>query len=261
MLGFVANSRTRNRIALIVAMFAQLFMANNCFAGPPLVIDDPGILAPGAWEVILGISVEDRPACKITHAPSLDVSLGVSPNTQLSFFLPRSVLDSDQAEKESGLGLASIGYKWRIASTPEWEWALAVNYETLISHNLYRKNGPGDIRILGLPSLVSYAHEDWTLNGQIAWHKVSDGTRYWSYGLAVSHPFGHKTQFMVEVYGYSDSSFDSNDLNYQVGLDFEIRPDFHLLASTGSRINSGFNPVDRLDYSFFIGLQWFSDSR
>ncbi len=25
-------------------------------------------LAPGAWEVIPGISVEDRPACKITHA-------------------------------------------------------------------------------------------------------------------------------------------------------------------------------------------------
>jgi len=241
-------------------MVLQLYMVTNCLAGPPLVIDDPGILAPGAWEVILGISVEDRPACKITHAPSLDVSLGVSPNTQLSFFLPRSVLDSDQSEKQSGLGLASIGYKWRIASTPEWEWALAVNYDTLISHNLHRKKGPDDIRILGLPLLASHTHKEWTLNGQIGWHKVSDGIRYWNYGLAVSHPLGYKTQFMVEVYGYSDSSFDSNELNYQLGLDFEIRPQFHLLASTGSRIKSGFKPVNRLDYSFFIGLQWFSDN-
>ena len=241
-------------------MVLHLSLTSNCFAGPPLVIDDPGILAPGAWEVILGISVEDRPSCKITQAPSLDVSLGISPNSQLSFFLPRSVVDSDQKEKESGLGLASIGYKWRVASNSEWEWALAANYDALISHDLYRKKGPDDIRILGLPLLVSHTNGNWTWNGQLGWNKVSDGIQFWDYGLAVSHLLGDKTQFMVEVYGYAESSFDSNELNYQLGVDVEINPAFHLLASAGSRIKSGFEPVNRLDYSFFVGLQWFSDS-
>lgn len=258
-LKFVHRIEIRNRITLITTMVWQLFTSGNCLAGPPLVIDDPGILNPGAWEVILGISVDDRPVCKITQAPSLDVSLGVSPNSQFSFFLPRSIVNADQGDKEAGLGLATIGYKWRIVSTPGWEWAVAANYSTLISHDLYRKKSPDDIRILGLPLLVAYTYGDWTWNGQLSWNKVSDGITFWDYGIAVSHPFGERMQIMAEVYGYSDSSFDSNELNYQLGLDFEINPSFHLLASAGSRIKSGFEPVNRLDYSFFIGLQWFSD--
>lgn len=253
-------TRIRNRIALIFATLPQLFVAYNCLAGPPLVIDDPGILDPGSWEVILGASVEDRPACRITQAPSLDVSAGVSPNTQISFFLPYSALATGQSEKEAGLGLASVGFKWRIVSKPEWEWAVAANYDTLLSHDLYRRKGPDDIRVFGLPLLLAYTNGNWTWNGQLGWNKVSDGVKFWDYGIAVSHPLGNRTQIMAEVYGYSDSSFDTNDLNYQLGLDLEINPAFHLLASAGSRIKSGFDPANRLNYNFFIGLQWLSDS-
>lgn len=241
-------------------MVLQLLVTTYSHAGPPLVIDDPGILDPGTWEVIIGIYSEDRPACKITQAPSLDVSLGLSQNSQISFFLPRTVVSSDQKVKESGLGLASIGYKWQVVSTPNWEFAVAANYDLLISHDLYRKNGPNDIRILGLPLLVAYTYGDWTWNGQMGWNKVSDGIKYWDYGLALSRPLGERTQLMVEMYGFAESSFDSSEVNYQVGVDVEINPAFHLLASAGSRIKSGFEPENRLDYSFFIGLQWFSDS-
>lgn len=259
-LNFARYIDIRNRVVLAVSLVLQLLMTSNCLAGPPLVIDDPGILDPGAWEVILGISIEDRPACKITQAPSLDVSLGVSPNSQISFFLPRSVVNSDESERESGLGLASIGYKWRVISTPKWEWAVAANYNALISHDLYRKKSPDDIRILGLPLLVSHTNGNWTWNGQLGWNKVSDGIKYWDYGLALSHPLGDRTQIMVEVYGYAESSLDSNELNYQLGVDVEINPALHLLVSAGSRIKSGFEPENRLDYSIFVGLQWFSDS-
>jgi len=242
----------------LLIMVSQLYFATGSFAGPPLVVDDPGILDPGAWEVILGFSIEDRPVARLTQAPSLDVSLGVSPSSQLSFFLPRSVVNADPDPKKTGLGFASVGYKWRVVSTPAWELAIAANYDFLISHDLYRSNGPDDIRVLGLPLLVSYTRQDWTWYGQLGWHKVNDGAHFWDYGLAVSHPLGSSTQFMAEVYGYSDSSFDFNELNYQLGLDFELTPAFHLLTSAGSRIKSGFEPAYRLDYTFFIGLQWFT---
>ena len=227
----------------------QLFLTANTFAGPPLVVDDPGILYPGAWEIIFGFSIEDRPVTKFKHAPSLDVSLGVSPNSQLSFLIPRTVVDTGQSGKRSGPGLASIGYKWRVLSTPAWEWAMAANYDFLISHDLFPANGPDDIKVLGLPLLVSHTHDDWTWFGQLGWNKMNEGSRFWDYGLAVSHPLGTSTQFMMEVYGNSDSSFDSNELNYQLGLDFELSPAFHLLTSAGSRIKSGFEPANRLDYT------------
>ena len=248
----------RNRIVLLMFMVSQLILTTNSLAGPPLVIDDPGILEPGAWEVIFGYSIEDRPVGKVTQAPSLDVSLGVSPNSQISFFLPRSVVETDLTTKESGLGLASVGYKWQIADTDEWEWALAANFDFLISHDLYRSKSPDDVKVLSLPVLVSYKHEDWSWYGQVAWHRVSDGTRFWDYGVALSYPLGTSTQLLMEVYGYVDSSFESNELNYQLGLDIELTPSFHLLTSAGSRIKSGFEPVYRLDYNFYVGLQWFS---
>ena len=242
----------------MVITVSQLFLSANSFAGPPLVIDDPGILDPGAWEVIFGFSIEDRPVARLTQAPSLDVSLGTSPNSQFSFFLPRSVVNAGPGPKKSGLGFASVGYKWRVFSTPAWEWAIAANYNFLIAHDLYRSNGPDDIRVLGLPLLVSHTNQDWTWYGQLGWHNVNDETRFWDYGLAVSHPLGASMQLMVEVYGYSDSSFDSNELNYQLGLDIEFTPVLHLLTSAGSRIKSGFEPAYRLDYTFYIGLQWFT---
>ena len=257
-LNFVQYTGNQNRIAAIIIMVSQLFLTINSFAGPPLVVDDPGILDPGAWEIILGFSIEDRPAGKLKQAPSLDVSLGVTPNSQLSFFLPRSVVDVDQGPKDSGLGFASIGYKWRMVSTSAWELAVAANYDFLVSHDLIRSNGPDDIEVLGLPLLVSHKREDWIWYGQLSWHRVNDGTRFWDYGIAVSHPLGASTQIMAEVYGYSDSSFDSNELNYQLGLDVELTPSFHLLTSAGSRIKSGFEPAYRLDYTFYIGLQWFT---
>lgn len=247
----------RSRISATLIILSQLYLSTSSFAGPPLVVDDPGILDPGTWEVILGYSIEDRPVAKLTHAPSLDVSLGVSPNSQVSFFLPHSVVNADDAGKESGLGFTSFGYKWRMVSTPTWEWAIAVNYDLLISHELFRSDSPDDIKVLGLPLLVSHKIKDWTWYGQLGWQKVNDGARFWDYGLAVSYPLGASTQFMVEVYGYSDSSFNSNELNYQLGLDIEFTPAFHLLTSAGSRIKSGFEVANRLDYSVYIGLQWF----
>jgi len=260
-LNFAQNPKKQNRFTLVIFMVSQLVLVENCFAGPPLVIDDPGILEPGTWEVILGYSVEDRSECKITQAPSLDASLGISSNSQLSFVLPRTVVDSGQGATESGLGLASVGYKWRIASTPGWEWAIAANYDFLITHDLYRSKGPDDIRVLGLPLLVSHSKAEWTWYGQAGWHKVSDGTQFWDYGVALSHPLGKSAQVMAEVYGYADSSFDSHEMNYQLGLDIEINPSLHLLTSAGSRIKSGLDAINRLDYNFFIGLQWFSDSQ
>ena len=51
-------------------LVSQLYLTADSFAGPPLVIDDPGILDPGAWEVIFGFSIEDRPVGKSGFEPA-----------------------------------------------------------------------------------------------------------------------------------------------------------------------------------------------
>lgn len=241
---------------MLVAGF-QLCLVPHSMAGPPLVTDDPGILDPGVWEIIIAIAGEDHPAGNDIHAPILDISLGVSDSTQLSFLLPHLVVKPEKSSRKTGFGYASVGYKWRFISTPGWDWAIAANYTLPVSHEIIRANGPEDTRVLGLPLLVSHSHGNWIWNGQLGWNIGNDGTSFWDYGLAVSHPWGNSLQWMVEVFGNATSSFEQSTLNYQVGLDYEINPALHLLTSAGSRIKSRPERGSRLNYSFYLGLQWF----
>ena len=255
--GFENCIRPVNVCVPFLTAVLQLCLAPNSVAGPPLVTDDPGILDPGMWEVIIAVAGEDRSAGKYIHAPLLDISLGLTSNTQLSLMLPYMVIKPEGGARNTGLTYASVGYKWRMSSTPKWEWAIASNYTFPVSNEIISTNGLEDIRVLGLPLLVSRIEGDWTWNGQVGWNMGSDGNRFWDYGLAVSHPLGNSLQWMMEVFGYASSSFEQSTLNYQLGLDYEIAPVLHLLTSAGSHIKSEPGTDNRLNYSFYVGLQWF----
>ncbi len=242
---------------LLLAIALQLYPASNCVAGPPLVTDDPGILEPGMWEVIIAVAGEDGSVEKILQAPVIDVSLGLSRNTQLSFVLPYTVVKSEEIDRQKGLDHASVGYKWRIGSSPAWEWAIAANYTLPVTNETRPADGSGDARVLSLPLLASHTRGDWILSSQIGWNLSSEGNRFWDFGLAFGHPLGDSVQLLMEVYGNASSSFNDNSLNYQLGFDYEITPALHFLASAGSRIKSESIPGNRLNYSYYLGLQWF----
>jgi hypothetical protein len=248
---------TSNPGAVLLAVGFQFFLIPFSMAGPPLVTDDPGILEPGTWEFIVAVASEDRKAGRVTQAPSLDVSLGMTKNTQISFFLPRTVISAGKAEEKTGLDFATVGYKWRFASGHRWEWAIASNYTLPVSHEILEHDGSDDIRVLNLPLLASFSQGYWTWQGQLGLNVGSDGSRFWDYGLAVSRQLGNSMQWMMEVFGGAALSFEHRTLNYQLGLDYEINPDLHLLTAVGSRIKSGPEPDNRLNLSFYIGLQWF----
>lgn len=243
------------RICQMLGIFL-LFLAPNSMAAPPLVTDDPGILDPGTWEIISATSGEQRPIGSLVQAPALDVSVGLTDHSQLSFFLPYLVASPAEGGKASGLGIASLAYKWRFISTSSWELAFAPNYSMPLSNKVLLPAGLDDVRLFGLPLIFAHNRGIWTWNGQIAWNVGSDGINFWEYGLALSRPLGSSLQWMMEFYGGSNASFEKRTLNYQLGLDYEIRPDFHALVSVGSSINSLPAPEYRLNYSYYFGLQW-----
>ena len=218
---------------------------NGAKAGPPMYTDDPGILTPGSWEVILAVGAEDCDEAKITHAPVLELSLGVTRNSQISLVLPYSWVNSASENSVDGLTIGSMGYKWRFFSNSTREWAIAANYTWPISHEVIEKNGAGDTRLLGIPLLMSQTVGEWVWNGQLGWNLSSDGERFWDYGVSVSHPLGSSAQWMMEVFGYSARPFKQVTVNYQLGLDFEISPEIHLLASAGSHLGGSSEPGAR----------------
>lgn len=242
---------------LCVGLGLQFFLATNSIAGPPLVTDDPGILDPGAWEVIMAIAGEDYPGGRDVQAPVLDVSLGLTSNTQLSVLLPNVIVKSNEGDTKSGLGHLSIAYKWRISSSSGWEWAIAPNYSLPVLKGTIPSVKPVQPRLLGLPLLASRTEGLWTWLGQVTWNLDSEGEKFWDYGVAVCHPLGQSMQWMMEFFGNANASFKDGTLNYNVGLDYEINKALHLLGSVGSQIKSGPERGDRINYSFYIGLQWF----
>lgn len=249
------SGHTSRKMFLLVIL--QVCLTPCSEAGPPLAIDDPGILDPGRWEVIVALTGHDRSTGKVMQAPSIDISRGISRNTQISFSLPRVSIKPDTGESKTGLAYASLGYKWRFFSSPTWELAIAPNFTLPVSHEIIRPNGPEDINLLGLPLLISHSAGDWTWLGQAGWNTGSEGVRFWDYGLAVSHPLGKSAEWMIEVHGNANSSFEQRTLDYLLGLDFEINPDLHLLTSAGSRIRSETELDSQLNFSFYLGLQWF----
>ncbi len=241
----------------VLAGLAVCLGSERSRAGPPLAIDDPGILDVGRWELILaadGVQVGDREAHNL---PLLDVSYGLAENVQVSFSIPRLVLDSNGARERSGLGSATAGLKWRFLATRHSEWAVAPAYAVPTSHQVIRRNGPEDIHVFSLPLLYQRAVGEWTALAQVAWNLGSDGSETWDYGVALTHPLGGRIEGMVEVYGVADSNLSYETLNYHLGVDFAVTDDLHLLASFGSQLSTGSALVEPLDFRYYFGVQWF----
>lgn len=242
---------------VILIMLLSVGFSGSSKAGPPLFTDDPGILEPGSWEVILAAAAEECDESRVTHLPILDVSLGVTRNSQISLVLPYTKLGSAGGDSIRGLTFGTMGYKWRFISTSKWEWAIAANYSFPMSHEVVQKNGPADMRLLNVPVVFSRALGDWTWNGQLGWNVSSDGGKFWDYGISLSHPMGSSAHWMMEVFGFAGESFEQSSVNYQVGLDYELSPAIHVLVSAGTHLGGSLEAGARLNYAWYAGLQLF----
>ena len=248
----------RTPLGFILVLKLQLSAMTPAHAGPPLAIDDPGILDPGVWELILAGAGESRDSGHSHQLPILDVSYGLAQNTQISLYVPWELEFFDEVENTSDIGHLAVGYKWRFYADTNTELAIAPAYAFSIRSDSTPVGESSDTEIFTLPLLWSQTIDQWTLLGQLAWNHPSEGDSDWSYGLALVHPLTESADWMVEIYGDANNKFEDRNLNFQVGLDYSLGKQFHLLAAVGSRLNSGSDPDDQLKFNYYLGLQWFS---
>ena len=229
-------------------------------AGPPLEIDDPGILDPGQWEIIGAVTGATSKSADVYEAPLVDVSYGLTPKTQLGASLPFAHSNVDGEQSDRAFSNASFGFKWQFASTDAYQVAFAPTYNLGISAAAARRGVGEDTDILFLPVNFEYAVGNWTVNGEFGYASVVNGIDALGYGAAFGHPLGQRVQFMVEIYGGAESDFANDNGNFHVGLDIEQHPKLHWLMSAGSGI---WEPAgdEGLDFDFFVGIQYFTLGR
>jgi hypothetical protein len=253
------KARAWSTSKLSITATLSALAATAASAGPPLNVDDPGILNPGQWEIIIAAAGDMRSSGDSWELPISDNSLGLTQNTQLSFAISRQIYYPDQGESQSDWGMGEVGYKWRFFSSDTIQLALAPAYSFPVSSSSKRRGLVEDVRVLSLPVVGSIELGAVTVGAQLGYAITSTSTNAWDYGISAGYPIIEPLQILVEVYGAADDNFDNSVLNYTIGLDYEIAPKAHALFSAGSGINSDLPNEDKLDFNFFFGLQFFTD--
>ena len=234
-----------------------LMLSATAWPGPPMVGEDPGILEPGEWEIIAAMKGESRPSAESGQLPVLDVTYGLTPNTQISVVVPRQHIEPQGESSRTGWGNGEIGYKWRFFSNETVEMAIAPVYSHPLDHGSVIRGLAEDVSVLSVPVVASLAVGEWIWNFQVGYAITSTSTNLWDYAVTLGHPLGQSAELFLEAWGAADDNFDNNAVNYRVGLDFAFSERTHLLAAIGGPIMSDLPSDEKLDWDFYLGLQWF----
>lgn len=229
-------------------------LSTSANAGPPLPLEDPGMLEPGQWEIIAAVTSEKTSVDKTWQVPVLDISLGITPDIQVSAVIPRAVHELRGESSKSGLGIGELGIKWLAWSEGGLDIALAPAYEFNLSDSSKDRGVIEDTHALTLPVVVEKALGDWAIGGQFGYVWVQDDRDELGWGIYATHPISTSVVALGSIYGGPDKHFDNHGTATRIGLDITVTEALHVLLGIGTGLE---NDPDSIDLDGFLGIQWF----
>jgi hypothetical protein len=243
------------RVLSVVA--ASVAFTHLSWAGPPLSIDDPGILDPWQWEIITATTATSTDGGDFYQAPLIDVSLGLTENIQIAAAYPYVYSDPDGGSSDWDFGNFEAGIKWRFINNENVQVAFSPRFAWGVTRELADQGIGDDSDTAFIPVTFEYAVNDaWTVTGEIGYAMVEDSGDEWGYGWAFTYGLNDKADLLLELSGSADTDIENDFVTGRVGLDYGFTEAIHGLfaVATGLREPSG---EDELDYDIFIGLQYF----
>ena len=223
-----------------------------------MATDDPGVLEPGGWEIIVAAIGAGSDVGNAYDLPVVDLSYGLTSSIQLGAVAARAVSDPDNDSSRSGLGLGDVNIKWQFFANDKLELATGLAYTFPMSDSSKDRGLVDDLRELLIPVIAAYDFGPLYVNSEAGYIVTSSGDNAWKYGTYVGVPAGDRLEFLAEVFGGNNDGFDEGYIFYNVGVDIGFTESFHLLASVGSAINDRtVSPEEEADWIAFLGLQWF----
>jgi hypothetical protein len=234
-------------------------------AAPPLVTDDAAVIDLGGWEYILSVIGDSRPAVDSAELPSLEVSYGIAESMQLTGVLARQVIEERGSKSQSGWGYGQIGYKWRFYGDDDGALAFTPAYSFPVNSSSRIRGLVEDVRVLSLPLVGTITRGHWEFSAQASLDISSNSTNGIGYGVATGYTLTETFSLLAEIYGeefsgdeqiFSGNEVDDSFTNWRTGFAWEFKPGYSLLAAWGGEIESNLPPEDKLDYEYFLGLQY-----
>ena len=254
---------------MVLLMFCGIVPA---FAGPPLVTDDTGIVPLGDWQFILSAQGESRPATDSGSLPAVEVTYGFFKDMNLTVVVPRQYIEDRGEPSKTGFGNAQLNYKWLfydndVNNSEGLTLAISPIYSFPLTRTSRIRGLAEDVRAFSMPVIGSFVTGRWEFVAQASYDVASgegsiDGL---GFGVFAVYNSTDSLQLMAEIYGAELSGdgfvdvgvpYDQGFMNWRLGALWEVGSGFSLLAAYGGPIESDLPRDDRLDYDFFLGLQY-----
>jgi hypothetical protein len=234
-----------------------LLVTSAAWAGPPLSLDDPGILPVGGWEANIALQAVSTDAGKWYQQPLLDASIGLGANTQAGVGIPYVSADPDQGPSRSDWGNLNVNAKWRFYDGDRLQLAVNPRYDFGVSDRRAAE-GLGDAGdVLGLPVTMEYAAGGaWRLGAEVAREVVDGGEDGWFYAGMVGYRLNGPLELQAELSGNADTGLGEDALDARIGADVMLGRELHLLFSLGTGVRQPGGAED-VDWECYLGLQFF----
>ena len=234
-----------------------LLLCTTALAGPPLSIDDPGILDPWQLEMIAAVTSTKTRAGDTWQLPLIDMSLGViEDHLQLGVAFSRVHVHPNDGNSESDTNNPALALKWRFVNGEKLQMSFAPYYVFGVSRSA-ESIGIGDSADVAVfPVNAEYGvTERWRLNGEVSYVRVQGDEAHWFYGAAVGYAANSRWDLLFEVAGTTDSTFNADFVEVRAGFDGALSESFHLLFSMASDLRQA-RGEDELDLNVFFGVQY-----
>jgi len=225
-------------------------------AGPPLVTDDPGVLAQGHWEYTFAFEGDKRDVGDGYVAPGLEGAYGFTDAMQGSVTVARTVIDEPGASSRSDFDAIGFEYKWQVYARDSIAISVAPAYALPLTSSSHQRGIIEDVNVLSLPVIASYETGPWAINVQVAYEATSSGPNAVFAGLATGYALNESLQLLAEVYTVRVSGEKADETNWNVGVDYGLSDALALLFSYGSSLSSDFSSMEELDEAFFLGFRY-----
>lgn len=233
-----------------------LLVSTLVVAGPPLVTDDPGVLAQGRWEYTLAFEGDKRDAGDGYVAPGLGVAYGFTDSMQGAVGIARTVIDEPGSSRRSDFDAIGFEFKWQLYAQDSIAVSIAPAYALPLTSSSHQRGIIEDVNVLSLPVIASYETGPWAFNVQLAFEATSSGPNASFAGLATGYALKDNLQLLAEVYTVRVSGEKADETNWNVGVDYGLSDALALLFSYGSSLSSDFPAMEELDEAFFLGLRY-----
>ena len=223
----------RCSLTLLLAL-AGVLVADQGWAGPPFLTDDPEPVEVKHWEFYAGSQWTVERHAAAGTLPHLEVNYGALPGLQLHAIVPAAFNWTSGAAAKYGIGDTELGAKLRFVDEVEGGWRPQVGVFPLIilpTGSKKRGLGEGGVQAL-VPLWVQKSFGPWTTYGGGGLHLAPDGNAV-VLGWLLQRAFSEAIVIGAEAFVTIPWSGEPVQVQLNLGAVINVSEHHHLLLSVG----------------------------